>query len=255
MSTVAIIMPAYRAQNTILSSIDSVINQTFKNWKLYIIIPSKDSLTENAVRPVIDKRHDIELITQRAEHGEGVSVARNLGIMSSDSKYIAFLDADDMWLPEKLSKQVGMLEENKLDFVGTNCIYFKNNRYYQYSLFFKKITYTNLLVCNWIVLSSVLIRRDILNEAPFYNLGHEDYFLWLCLLKNGRRAEVLNQSLTIYRVLPGSLSSNWLEIPEKMCKIYALLRIPVILRGPLFVVYFLITFFKKLCIYLRSTDA
>ncbi|ELV7518900.1 glycosyltransferase family 2 protein, partial [Photobacterium damselae] len=95
-------MPAYNAGSTIQESIDSVISQTYDNWELIVIDDYSTDDTVSRVNSFHDKR--IKLI--KNDINRGVAITRNIGIQKTSSRFIAFLDSDDLWLPEKIELQV-----------------------------------------------------------------------------------------------------------------------------------------------------
>lgn len=106
---VSIVTPSYNASSFIKETIQSVQSQTYKNWEMIIIDDvSKDNTCE-LIKEEIKKDNRIRLI-ELQENG-GAAIARNTGINNAKAKYVAFLDSDDLWLPEKLEKQLAFMQE------------------------------------------------------------------------------------------------------------------------------------------------
>lgn len=122
---ISIIIPAYNAEKYILETINSVINQTFKDWELIIIDDGSTDKTANIVKEFCENDKRINYYYQK---NSGVSVARNFGMSKAKGEYIAFLDADDIWLPEFLKYTVNFLNNNNdTGLVNTNVQFIDSN--------------------------------------------------------------------------------------------------------------------------------
>ena len=181
-------MPAFNAEDTILESINSVINQTYENWELIVINDGSSDNTINVVQEIKDGR--IKLITQK---NKGVAEARNKGIDCSSGDYIAFLDSDDIWHHKKLELQLDFFNTNQVDLLHTDFYYFTNTindkiykKYIEpYNL--ELTDYEKLLVNDIIVTSSVMIHKNIINKLGYFDStfhGVEDWDYWIRLSKN-----------------------------------------------------------------------
>jgi len=116
-NTVSIITPAYNSEKTIGEAIQSVLNQTYQNWEMIIINDCSRDQTLQIVITYSLKDNRITVID--LERNNGVANARNIGIKKAKGRYIAFLDSDDLWSPQKLSKQVDFMKEKKCYFSYT----------------------------------------------------------------------------------------------------------------------------------------
>lgn len=116
MELVSIIMPTYNCGRFIAESINTVLAQTYTNWELVI---ADDCSTDNTAE-VIASFKDPRIHYLRNEHNSGAAVTRNIALREAKGRYIAFLDSDDLWLPEKLEKQVAFMEQNGYAFTYTN---------------------------------------------------------------------------------------------------------------------------------------
>ncbi|RZL32007.1 MAG: glycosyltransferase family 2 protein, partial [Pedobacter sp.] len=106
---VTIITPCYNSADFIKATINSVVAQTYQDWELIVVDDKSKDETCKVVEEFVQKHNNIKLI-KLAQNG-GVSNARNVGLTSATGKYIAFLDSDDIWLKDKLAKQVSYMEE------------------------------------------------------------------------------------------------------------------------------------------------
>lgn len=191
---VSVIMPAYNAENFLSDSINSVLAQTFRNWELIITDDGSIDNTKAVIESFCTKDVRIKYLYQ--ENG-GQGKARNLGLSTSKGKYIAFLDADDFWLPEKLEVQIKQLEENKVDLVFSDCWVFNNTISDSThtldaakGIFQGDTALVFFLEKNGIPTLTVLIKADVLNTIKGFSekrsiQNAEDYHLWLRLLING----------------------------------------------------------------------
>lgn len=114
---VSIIMPSYNTAEYIAASIRSVLSQTYKNWELIIVDDCSADTMDDAVKPFLS---DERIKYLKNEKNSGAAVSRNRALREAAGKWIAFLDSDDLWMPDKLSKQIGFMEEHGYHFSYTN---------------------------------------------------------------------------------------------------------------------------------------
>ena len=202
---VSVIMAAYNAVATIHESISSVLAQTYVNWELIVVDDASTDDTLQVVKGFVTDR--IHVCTNTIN--KGVSNARNAGIAIAKGKYLAFLDSDDLWQPSKLEKQVRFMEEKSsvISYTGTSYI----NAVGQMSGYtlsaVERLTYKALLRGNIMSCSSVMVRRDSMLPFP-QGYMHEDFAVWLQLVKTVGVAHGLDEALLIYRMGEGTKSSN-----------------------------------------------
>jgi len=207
---VSIIMPAYCAEATIRASIESVLAQTLEDWELLVINDASTDATREIAEAFAE--YDDRIRVFSSEKNQGVAAARNTGISHATGEYLAFLDSDDLWHEHKLEKQTNIISEKnaEISFTATSYI----NTAGQVSPYIlpaeEKFTYKNLLRRNIMSCSSVMIRRDCMIPFP-QGFMHEDYAVWLQILKKFGQAHGLNEPLLIYRIGENSKSSNRLS--------------------------------------------
>lgn len=193
---VSVLIPAFNAAEFIVETIESVLNQTYRPIEVIVVDDGSQDNTVELVKATFSD--DVRLLCQK---NSGPSVARNRGIRESSGKYIAFLDADDIWLPEKIASQVAVMEEkpdigmlcgDMVDFneKGRDAIsHFKKNgldkEYFGGTLYitdaFKKV-YNK----NFISTPTVMLRCSILDKTELFPLEFrfsEDYLFWLDLVR------------------------------------------------------------------------
>ena len=183
---VSIIMPAYNCEKYITEAIASVVNQTYPSWELIVIDDGSQDNTVNIVKGLVLKDKRINLYQN--ERNMGVSKTRNKGISVAKGQWIAFLDSDDCWAPEKLQRQLCISEEHKeAEFIFSASRFMdENGGLFKWIMPVPEVvTYRDLLKHNVISCSSVLISRQCLgNHRMISDAIHEDFALWLEILKN-----------------------------------------------------------------------
>lgn len=219
---ISIVMPAYNAENTIKDAIQSVINQTYRNWELIIVDDCSKDNTCDVIKTYLIPNGKIRLLQN--QHNSGVSITRNCGVSATNGNWIAFLDSDDMWMPDKLEKQLNIIRQNRnadLVYTGSSFIDTAGNPSGYILHVPKNISYTKLLKQNLISCSSTLIRKELILKYPMqYDDMHEDYAVWLQILKNGGHAYGVDEPLLIYRLSNQSKSSNKRKAAGMTFKVY-----------------------------------
>lgn len=207
---VSIIMPAYNSEKFIGFSIESVLKQTLKNWELIII---NDGSTDNTKKIIEEfKKKDERIKVINLPMNKGIANARNVGIEKAKGKYISFLDSDDCWNIEKLTKQIKYMEINSLNFTFTD--YNIMDEYgkvtgSKINSKVSKVNYKELLKTNRIGCLTVVVNAEIIKGSKFKQIKHEDYDLWLTILKeNTEFAYHISECLSYYRKSSDSVSSN-----------------------------------------------
>lgn len=206
---VSIITPMYNSQKFIGITIESAINQTYKDWEMIIV---DDCSTDNSLDIVKTYAQNDERIKYiRNDSNKGVSSARNTALKMAKGKYISFLDSDDIWSEDKLQKQVEFMQKNNctISFTAYELINENNEKLNKIINVPESVDYQNLLKGNILGCLTVMIDRTKLDfEIKMSGVRHEDYVLWLSILKDGHVAYGLNEVLAEYRKSNTSLSGN-----------------------------------------------
>jgi teichuronic acid biosynthesis glycosyltransferase TuaG len=199
---VSIVTPAYNAMNTIEETIQSVINQSFSNWEMIVVNDASIDDTKTLVEQFAQQDDRIKLINLKTN--KGVSNARNVALKHTTGTYIAFLDADDIWKPTKLKKQLTFMLENNISFsfTGYDIVDYNLNHIKQVTV--PKVVTDKTLMRNTIVgCLTVMLKKDHFSNIKFPNLDYsEDIYTWIELLKTGTKAYGINESLATYRLQP-----------------------------------------------------
>lgn len=209
---VSIITPAYNAAAYIAETIESVLAQTYLNWEMLIVNDCSKDNTAEIVQSYAAKDKRIKLINLK--QNSGAAAARNTALQNAKGRYIAFLDSDDLWKKEKLQKQIQFMQQNGYAFTYTSYEHFKEvkeNIQNQVQIP-KSLNYKQALKGNKIGCLTVMLDRKQIANIHFTTQKHEDYILWLNILKQGITAYGMQESLALYRTGNSkSVSSNKLQ--------------------------------------------
>ncbi len=204
MDYIDIIMPAYNCEEYIENAINTVKKQTYKNWNLIIV---NDYSTDGTKKKILENVNEkIQLIDLKSH--VGVAEARNVGIKKSKNRYIAFLDADDMWKENKLYEQLKFMKQNEYEFTFTSFSYLKNGKIKRVKRIPSKLNYNQALKNTIILTSTVMIDQAKVKNIKMPKIESEDTATWWSILKQGYTANGLNENLTVYRVHEKGLSFN-----------------------------------------------
>lgn len=208
----SVILNTYNSEKTVMRTLRSITNQTFRNFELIIIDDSSFDKTIEIIRNILINS-DLEYYIYLSEKNRGISFSRNLGIKKARGKYIAFIDGDDMWEKDKLKKQYEFLISKNLlvDWVFSNYSVMNNDYkiigkrrrksgYYDYHAIIKNGNPVGML--------TVVVKSNIIKKENFRNIKHEDYDLWIRLSKKGVMGFLLNDDLACYMKHGNSISSN-----------------------------------------------
>lgn len=219
---VSIIMPAYNAERTLPASIESVIAQTWTDWELIVVDDCSADGTADVILQYEDRDPRIHHI--RNAKNSGVACSRNTGVQRAKGNWVAFLDSDDCWAPEKLALQLDFARHMHADFTFTGSAFMDahgNPLSYRLPVPIQ-VSFRQLLKQNIISCSSVMIRRDLIRRYPMESdRMHEDFAVWLQILRDNRLdAYGLDQPLLIYRLSATSKSGNKLKAAGMTFRVY-----------------------------------
>ena len=210
---VSIITPCYNSADYIADTIKSVIAQTYQDWEMIIV---DDCSTDNSLDIIEDyAKYDSRIKVLRTEKSSGSPVApRNLAIQKASGRYIAFLDSDDIWLPTKIESQLDVFKRHD-DAAVVFSYYEKVNEAGERSgriiRSADKVTYRQLLKGNVIGCLTGIYDTDKVGKIVLEHQGHEDYIMWLSILRKGFSARNTNDVQALYRVRSNSVSANKLK--------------------------------------------
>jgi glycosyltransferase involved in cell wall biosynthesis len=216
---VSIITPSYNSSKFIAQAIESALAQTYKNWEMIIIDDMSSDNSTEIVEKYLQADKRIRLI--KLEKNIGPALARNQAIERANGKYIAFLDSDDIWQPNKLQIQVQFMLDNNLSFSYSSYDIIDENGNYLKTFHVKDfISYEELLKTNVIGCLTAIYDAEKLGKVFMENIGHEDYALWLNILKKIKHGRGIDKSLARYRIVKKSISSNKFKTIRYQWNIY-----------------------------------
>lgn len=198
---VSVIIPVYNAEKVIGKTLASVFNQTYKNMEIVLVDDCSKDKSSQVIEAFMKDHPEIVFFCQQKNQGAGA--ARNKALELAKGQYVAFLDADDMWHPEKIQKQIELLREKKgafsytaIQMVAQNDQVIKTKRKVN-----DHIDYKFLLHNTMIATSTVLIDRTVFGDFRMsLRRGGQDYATWLMLLRDGTIAYGIDEALVDYRI-------------------------------------------------------
>lgn len=205
---ISIITPSYNSSKFIGNTIQSIQSQTYHNWELIIIDDCSIDHSCEVIRQYADQDHRIKLIL--LEKNSGAAVARNTGIENAKGRFIAFLDSDDTWHPQKLEKQIDFMLKN--DYAFTYTQYHQVNEvgdrvgelYFPMRINYRKLLKTCVIGC-----LTAMYDTHKLGKVYFPLIRkRQDFALWLKILKKVDYAYCVPEDLASYTVRADSISAN-----------------------------------------------
>jgi teichuronic acid biosynthesis glycosyltransferase TuaG len=217
---VSVVIPAHDAAATLDEAIASVAAQTYPDWELLVVDDASTDSTPDVAMRFASTDPRIRLVRRTARGGP--ARARNEGLLHARGRYVAFLDADDWWLPPKLERQLGCIRDTGAGLVYTACRRTDaagrpSARPMRVPL---QVSYGELLGNNVIVTSTVLVDRARVGAFTMPLVRHEDFACWLSLLRRGVPAFGVQDDLARHRVSKGSVSSSKLRSAIWVWRVY-----------------------------------
>ncbi|MGU5682069.1 glycosyltransferase family 2 protein [Aeromonas allosaccharophila] len=219
---VSIVIPLYNAENYIEETLLSIVNQKYSNYEVIVVDNASTDSSLDIVNKIAENLSNMTVIRSATNSG-GPAKPRNIGIDIAHGKFVAFLDSDDVWHPDKLEKQVDLMNNSTLDFVGSRMTAVDDTgNKLTFKLSFlddilgvkvKHCTLANLMMRNNVITSSVLVRKSAIkhirfNEADVFKCV-EDYLFWLEILSNNSGEYFISpEKLVNYRISTASLSNK-----------------------------------------------
>lgn len=211
---VSIITPAYNSEKYIEECIKSVLLQTYKNWELLIV----DDCSNDKTQEIVNKNNDNRIKYIKLSKNSGAAVARNIALEKAKGRYIAFLDADDVWKANKLEQQLEYMSNYNYSFTFTayEMLKVKKKKIIEVP---QSLNYKQFMRNTIIGTSTVMIDRYFINDIRLVNIRKDhDSMTWAKILKKGIKAHGLNVSLTYYRKVEGSISNNKIKAVKRHWK-------------------------------------
>ena len=218
--SVTIIMPSYNSEKFIVESVESVLAQTYSKWELIIVDDCSLDDSNKIITKYVDSDCRIKLI--KLQKNSGPAIARNMAIETANGRYIAFLDSDDVWLPNKLEKQIKFMQDNDLAFTYSSYkLVGEDNEDLGLFITKDKISYFDMLkTCSVGCLTAIYDTEKIGKQYMPLILKRQDYGLWLKILKLIGKTMGILEPLATYRIRKNSVSSNKVKAAKYQWKIY-----------------------------------
>lgn len=214
-------MPVYNAERFLGEAIESVLSQTYTDWELWVVDDCSTDGSSRIVRRYMER--DARIHYLRTDEASGSpTLPRNRGIENARGRYIAFLDSDDVWLPHKLEEQLREFDDSQTAIVYSDYEKIgeegkRENRVVKAPL---SVDYRQLLLGNVIGCLTAVYDTEKVGKVYLSRHSHEDYILWLSILKQGYMARNTGRVAALYRVRKRSVSSNKLKALSWQWDIY-----------------------------------
>ncbi|MGE3708760.1 MAG: glycosyltransferase family 2 protein [Hyphomicrobiaceae bacterium] len=220
MPLVSIITPAWNAEDVLAETIRSVQAQTVADWEMLV---ADDCSSDGTCRLVEQfSRDDARVKLIRRTQNGGPALTRQSALDAASGRYIAFLDSDDLWLPQKLDRQLHFMAEHPtaLSYTCFRRISDDGATVGRLIEVPNSLTYRQLLCNTAIATLTAMVDREVAGEIRMTNEGYDDFCLWLSILKRGHVARGLREDLARYRVRGNSVSSKRMRSAGWVWNIY-----------------------------------
>lgn len=249
---VSIITPTYNSEKFINETIKSVVDQTYKNWEIIIVDDCSNDKTCEKVIEWTKKDKRIKLIKQK--RNLGAADARNVALDNSSGRFIAYLDSDDKWYSEKLSKQVEFMIEKNCGF--SCCSYEVIDSYGEsknkYVYMKDKLDYMGFLTNNLLQTVGIMVDLNIVDRSKLVMpqmRRRQDAATWLQVLKSNHKCYGIKEVLAQYRRVEGSLSSNKIKAVRAIWYLYRdVEKLSFIVSVRCFIRYAILALWKRIYI-------
>ena len=213
--SVTIIIPYKSNLKYLFFALKSIFTQSYKNFKILIIYDDEEKSDLSKIKNFLKIKNNIRRIPTKIvvnKNNLGAGFSRNVGIKKSNTKYVAFLDSDDIWAKNKLKIQVDFMEKNKQVFSHSSYFVINSkNKIISIRDAKSVITIDELVKSCDIGLSTVIVNLNFIKKNNFYFpkiKTKEDFVLWLRIISKIKFIKGINKKLTYYRKTNNSLSSN-----------------------------------------------
>lgn len=206
---VSIITPVYNAEKFLHDTINSVLEQDYKNWEMILVDDCSKDNSEKIIREY--EKNDKRIKYIKLEKNVGAAKTRNLALEQAKGRYIAFLDSDDVWKKNKLSKQIKFMKDRDIGFSFTEYeVMSEDGELIGRDIKVPKhINYNQYLKNTIIGCLTVIIDKEKIGDFRMVDIRkNQDMATWLSILKKGVIAHGLNENLAKYRLVKGSISNN-----------------------------------------------
>ncbi len=221
---VSIIVPVYNVENFIEETMNCVLAQTYPDWELLLVEDCSNDNTVTLIQRYMEKAGDTRIRLIRQPSNMGAAQARNRGLKEANGRYVSYLDADDLWAPEKLEKELAFMRDKDAAFAFTGYEFADETGKGTGKVVRvpEKLTYRQALSNTTIFTTTVMfdLRKLPKEQLEMPVMKSEDTALWFRVLRSGVTAYGLDENLVKYRRPGKSLSSNKLEAMRRIWNLY-----------------------------------
>lgn len=223
---VSVVIPCFNCQDTIIRAIESVWNQKLRPSEVIIVNDCSNDETLSILNEIYDYYGGDWVKIINLEQNYGPSYARNIGWKKATGDYIAFLDADDSWCPDKIKIQYSLMEKNRNIYISGHLMMYpglkkRNNKISNFTI--TKLTFEDFLIKNYFSTPSVMVKREIIERFDITQKYSEDYLLWLNILWKYKEGFLINDYLGELHKKPygeSGLSANLFLMEKGELKTY-----------------------------------
>lgn len=221
---VSIIVPVYNVEKYIRETCESVVRQTYEEWELILVDDCSTDHSCDVIQEWMQNYGENKIRLICLKENQGAACARNRGLQEARGRYIAYIDADDLWSPQKLERELNFLRENDAAFVFTG-YEFADERgvgtgkvvHVPAMMTYRQALGNTTIFTSTVLFDTVKIDKGLL-DMP--NIKSEDTALWWKILRNGYTARGLDENLVKYRRMGKSLSSNKIKAIHRIWNLY-----------------------------------
>jgi teichuronic acid biosynthesis glycosyltransferase TuaG len=220
-SLVSIITPSFNSEKFIVDTIQSVQNQTYQNWEMIIVDDCSTDQTVSIIQQFVS--NDDRIRCFQLDKNSGAGIARETALSKAQGDYIAFLDADDLWKPLKLEKQLQFLKDNKTPFTFSfyDCIDEGGNSLNKRVEAPINLSYRQLFFCNYVGNLTGIYEKKYFGKISISSTRkRQDWMMWLIILKKIKVAKPVPESLAFYRIRDNSLSASKVDLLKHNFTVY-----------------------------------
>ncbi len=224
MELVSIVVPVYNAEKFIAQTMDCVRAQTYSEWELLLVEDQSKDGTVSVIEKYLEETGDTRIRLIRQPQNAGAAKARNAGISMASGRFLAFLDADDFWLPEKLQKQVAFMEEKQVafgfmsyEFADENGVGLGTVVHVPATITYREALKNTTIFTTTVMFDTTRISKELIS---FPAIKSEDTALWWKILRTGVVGYGLDENLVKYRRSAQTLSSNKVEAMRRIWNLY-----------------------------------
>lgn len=213
---VSVIIPCFNSVDFIFEAVSSVLSQTHQNFEILIVDDGSTDGTRHLLQKQFQSEQKIEIVEHETNIGAGG--ARNTGISLAKGKYLAFLDADDVWHPTKLERQVDFMDKESCAISHTSYVLVDEQRCHIISTnhCIKDLGLIDYMKTTGIGMSTAMINRELIGSLEFSSARtRQDTMFWLELLSRGYVSKAISEVLVDYRIRKGQLSANKLKMATR----------------------------------------